>query len=260
MEKWAKLFLSLLPQKALSKFVGSLSRSKLSRFLIPLFIKKYHINSEEAEKPIDAYVSINDFFTRKLKPGARRSQHEPSSIISPVDGVVSQVGEIHNGTLIQAKGIHYTVEQLLGNSHKDTFENGSYMVVYLSPKDYHRIHSPLSGTITGSQYTPGRLYPVNSIGVNHVQGLFTKNERVTTFLSQGNKQAALVKVGAFIVGSVQTTYTSNIISHGDEIGYFQFGSTIILILDKNMGTLDKILEGTVLQLGDRIGNLSSSSL
>jgi phosphatidylserine decarboxylase len=250
LKRIARYAFALLPHKLISSLAGFFASSFLSRPFIVPFAKHFRINLDEAQKPLNQYPSLNAFFTRLLKDGTRPVFGDENSIVSPVDGTVSQMGKIQNGTLIQAKGIHYSVSDLIGSAHADRFEGGTYMCIYLSPSDYHRIHSPIGGTIYRQERTPGRLYPVNDIGVYHVKGLFTKNERVTTFISQASKHCAVVKVGAFIVGSVQTTIKSGEIAPGGELGYFQFGSTVILLFDKPFGDIPQRSEGEKLLMGE----------
>lgn len=274
-----KTILTLLPQNAISRLVGQAGRSRASRRFIKPYISFFRINTEEIERPLADYPHLTAFFTRKLKQGARPISTHPDAVISPVDGKVAQVGAIHQGTLIQAKHINYTVEQLLGCSQEKAkrFEGGTFLTIYLSPRDYHRIHMPIDGELTHLTYVPGRLFPVNSIGVHHVQGLFTKNERIITYANTPAGEMALIKVGAFIVGSVKVGYgehTTNVkggrmysrdlpdkplYQKGEEVGLFEFGSTVILLFEKDRIVLDKkIVEGTDVKFGEQIGTIHSS--
>lgn len=265
--------ISILPQNAISKAAGKFASSSISRLVIKPFARKFSINVQEAELPLQEYKTLNAFFTRKLKVGARLIDMDKESIVSPVDGTIAQFGNIQNGRIIQAKGIHYSVEELIGKEKSKLFKDGHFMTIYLSPKDYHRIHTPMTGKIEEYEYIPGRLFPVNKLGVQHVNGLFTKNERLTTYLSDKDSQIALVKVGAFIVGSVQLSYEENvhqlhrgepykgigsenlILKKGEEIGLFEFGSTVILLFNKNtMVFTDDLQSGISLKMGQKIGN------
>ncbi|MDN4073283.1 archaetidylserine decarboxylase [Fictibacillus terranigra] len=267
----AKLFISMLPQNGISRIAGSFGRSKMSRWYVKPYAKMYDINVSEIEKPIQDYKHLTEFFSRRLKINARPIEQSPASIISPVDGVVSQMGRIQRGTLIQAKGIDYSVHSLLGEAKKD-FDEGSFITIYLSPKDYHRIHMPLDGEITSSTYIPGRLFPVNDIGVNHVKGLFTKNERLITYADTDAGEVAIVKVGAFIVGSVKVVYSepykrarrkvlktairAEHFKKGSEIGHFEFGSTVILLFQNGQIDIDpSIKPGTAVKMGQKIGKI-----
>ncbi|WP_062232009.1 archaetidylserine decarboxylase [Fictibacillus sp. FJAT-27399] len=269
----AKVFISMLPQNGISRIAGSLGRTKMSKWYVKPYAKMYDINLSEIEKPIQDYKHLTEFFSRKLKINARPIDNSADSIISPVDGVVSQFGRIQKGTIIQAKGIDYSVHSLLGEAKED-FEEGSFVTIYLSPKDYHRIHMPLDGKITSSTYIPGRLFPVNDIGLNHVKGLFTKNERLVTYADTKAGEIAIVKVGAFIVGSVQVAYSepykrarkkvlktehpSERYKKGEEIGHFEFGSTVILIFQNGKMELDpSVKAGSTVKMGQRIGKIKA---
>jgi phosphatidylserine decarboxylase len=198
-------------------------------------------------------------------------------VVSPVDGKVSQYGRIENGNLIQAKGVLYTAEELLGGDKERArrYDGGTFLTVYLSPTDYHRIHTPLAGTVTAYTYVPGTLFPVNPFGVRAVQGLFAKNERLITYFDTQAGEVALVKVGATIVGSVKVEYDemagTNIrggrlesktlangphYEKGDEVGRFEFGSTIILLFEPGRVELSSELHPeAVVRLGQRIGRI-----
>lgn len=266
----AKMIFGFLPQKLISKMIGSFARSKMSKFLIKPYSAIYKINLDEIEKPIDEYFSMTEFFTRKLKSGTRNIEKGERFILSPVDGTVSQFGEINNGSIIQAKGIDYTVNELIGDPvQSKRFSNGSFLTIYLSPSDYHRIHMPINGVLSGYSYIPGKLFPVNSIGVEGVDGLFTKNERLITFFDTEIKGISVVKVGAFIVGSVKVSYEHNIpyssgkcyheriengplFKKGDDLGLFEFGSTVILLFEEKLNFSNDIAIGCKIKMGSLI--------
>jgi phosphatidylserine decarboxylase len=273
-----KTVITLLPQNAISRLIGRAGRSKVSKRFIKPYISIFNINTDEIEQPLSSYPHLTAFFTRNLKAGARPICSLSDALVSPVDGKVAQFGPIRRGTLIQAKNIEYTVEQLLGcpKENAEKFEGGTFLTIYLSPRDYHRIHMPLDGELTHFTYIPGRLFPVNAIGVHHVPGLFTKNERLITYARTPAGEMAIVKVGAFIVGSVKVGYgehTTNVkkgkmysldlpemprYRKGEEIGLFEFGSTVILLFEKDRILLDEhIQEGTYLKYGGRIGTVLS---
>jgi phosphatidylserine decarboxylase len=268
-QRVAKLFLTLLPQNKISSIVGMAGRSTISKRYVKQYAKHYKINLSEIEKPIHEYAHLTEFFTRKLKVDARPICGEDYEAVSPVDGLVTQMGRIENGTIIQAKGISYSVQQLLAEEGETGFENGRFITIYLSPKDYHRIHMPIEANVISSTYIPGRLFPVNDIGVNHVKGLFTKNERVVTVADSEYGKLAIVKVGAFIVGSVKVNYENKIrqmkeimksslspipYKKGDEVGYFEFGSTVILLFqDADFSFADTLKVGNPVQMGEVIG-------
>jgi phosphatidylserine decarboxylase len=246
-------FIHRLPQNAMSRTMGKITASRFSRLAIRRYIRHYQIDTDAVEKPIEQYKSLKEFFTRRLKPGARPIAAVQGAIVSPVDGTVSQMGDIQEGTLIQAKGKLYSVAELLGGSEEiaKRFHGGKFITIYLSPRDYHRIHMPVEGVLRTYSYIPGRLYPVNRLGVEQVDRLFARNERLVTFIdSEEAGSVAVVKVGALFVGSVKVTYcraTTNVkrgkqvsepipncplLHKGDELGWFEFGSTVILLFER----------------------------
>jgi phosphatidylserine decarboxylase len=272
------LFLmKLMPTHAISRMVGQIAEGPLSQGIIPFFAKHFGIALDEAEKQVHEYKSLNAFFTRKLKPGMRPIAEEPNLLVSPADGKIAAFGTIKEGKLIQAKDVSYTVWGLLGLSMDEArrYHGGSFITIYLSPRDYHRVHSPVSGHITDYSYLPGTLFPVNAFGVRAVEGLFAKNERLITFIESTAGRVGVVKVGATMVGSVKVRYsetaTTNVrsgnierevlpqpipIEKGEEIGYFRFGSTVVLVFEE--GAIDFVpglKEGRMVQMGEKIAIL-----
>ncbi|MDA8443427.1 MAG: archaetidylserine decarboxylase [Peptococcaceae bacterium] len=268
------LILKILPRKALSRLVGALARSSLSKPLIAVFAKWYTIDVQEAELEFAQYTDLTAFFVRRLRPGLRPIAPGATVLTSPVDGIISESGPIVDGKLIQAKGVFYSVLELLGNDQAaaDTFSDGIFVTIYLSPQDYHRIHVPLDAKIQGASYVPGTLFPVNPFGVRAVQGLFARNERLITYLESVAGVVALVKVGAIIVGSIKVNYaefaTSRSVSKitrwapkqqlsvvkGEEIGHFEFGSTVILLFQHQRVKL-QVVAGERVRCGQAIGRL-----
>lgn len=236
---------------------------------ISWFIKKYQVDLSDAvlENPKN-YRSFNDFFTRKLKQNARPIAN--SSIISPVDGTISQLGTIKKGQIIQAKNHAFSVQNLLANTAKShQFEGGQFATIYLSPKDYHRIHAPFDGVLKSMSYIPGTLFSVNQKSTLNTADLFAKNERVICYFKTDFGEAAVILVGAILVGSIQTTWQGKItppyqktpkhftyqaqkisLKKGEELGNFNMGSTVILLLPPpqklTKQTNDKIKMGEVL--------------
>lgn len=242
-----------VPKRLLSRATGVLMRIPLpwplSRLLLPIFAKIFHIRVDEAEKPIGRYRSFDDFFTRKLKPGLRPIQ---GVHIHPVDGVLSQAGMISAGELLQAKGWTYSLEELIGDRElaKD-YAGGRFATYYLCPADYHRVHVPLKGHLVSARHIPGLLWPVNEWSVNNIRRLFCLNERVVlNFVGESGK-FTLVMVGATNVGHMTITSDPSIITNrwlwhaptdrqyvptlpmnvGDEIGIFHLGSTVICLFE-----------------------------
>jgi phosphatidylserine decarboxylase len=267
-----------IPKKLVSSWVGKIAQKSFSRHFIPLYIKHFQIDLAPIKKPIDQFENLLDFFVREYRPETRPIAMETDLLVSPVDGRVSQVGSIKQGSLFQAKGINYTLEELLGKQQKyiDRFINGSFLTVYLSPRDYHRIHMPLTGKITESTYIPGQLYPVNEWGVKWIPGLFVVNERLITYIQTELGVVALIKVGATNVGSIKVTYDSDVVTNrrgaaslehkvyspphtlkkGEEVGRFEFGSTIILLLEPGFAEWVKDLKpGTTVQMGQPLARI-----
>lgn len=265
---------NLLPKKTISRLVGGFARSVFSKPLVPLFARQYKIDLDQALHGIEDYPSLTAFFTRELKHGLRPVVQAENLLASPVDGVVSQAGTVDAGTLVQAKGVNYTVLELLGQDLEMArrFDNGTFFTIYLSPRDYHRIHSPIRGRVLASAYIPGTLFPVNPFGVRAVKGLFARNERLITYLDSTAGLVALVKVGSTIVGSVKVNYaavTTNLpgakpektvvedgplVAKGDEIGRFEFGSTVIVLFEAKVEP--KVAAGERVLLGQAIAELT----
>ena len=248
----------ILPQHGLSKLMYRLARSRFKpwkNLMINSAVRLYRVDMREAgkEKAAD-YVSFNDFFTRHLKPGARTWHLDEANIISPVDGAISQIGRLAGGALIQAKGRRYRLHQLLAADDKmsERFKDGCYVTLYLSPRDYHRIHMPVSGRLIKSVYVPGRLFAVNNASVRGVDNLFAANERFISLFETGSGLLAQIMVGAIFVGSLQTVWLGQItpaekreltvreykdqtitLKQGQEFGHFNMGSTVILIFEKD---------------------------
>lgn len=270
--------LHFIPKNHLSFLVGRLTRISKPTFLAKLslrvFAKLYAINLDEAEKNILEYRSINELFTRRLKPDARIIE---DGLISPVDGLMSQCGKIEEGDLIQAKGKNYSLKKLLGGDDlADSFTDGYFITIYLAPHNYHRIHSPFDSNIKQYRYIPGRLWPVNSWSVQNIDGLFSVNERLITMLDFNSRSCALVKVGATNVGcislsfdnmqtnqifnsrnQVDKAFTDLQIRKSEELATFEFGSTVILIFEKDSFIPDnKCKAGKEIRFGEKLGEIS----
>jgi phosphatidylserine decarboxylase len=268
------LILSALPKNLLSKFFGSFTYIRLPTFvMVPIlkaFAKMYKINVSEAEMNIKDYKSLNHFFTRALKAGLRIIDSKENAVVSPVDARITSFGNISESTLIQAKGIDYSVKELLGSEKfYPHFVNGKFVTFYLSPQDYHRIHSPFYGKILGYYYAPGKLFPVNDAAVEGIKGLFPKNERLITFLQTEYGKIAVVKVGASNVGKIRVTFDEKLITNkliripkeheyenvnimidkGAELGRFEMGSTVIIVFENNTVDLNPITKDERIQYG-----------
>ncbi len=252
--------LFLLPKHLLSSLIYRLTRitwKPIKDLFISSFIRVYNVDMSVAERSDPTqYEHFNEFFTRSLKAGVRPLDSSINSIVSPVDGAVSQVGKITNNQLLQAKGMTITVENLLGGDRSDAdfFKNGSFINLYLSPKDYHRIHMPIEGTLKKMSYIPGALFSVSPTATTAIDGLFARNERVINLFNTPFGHMSLIMVGAIFVGSMDTVWAGQItpakkrlksVSHfqnkdkpihlckGDEMGRFNMGSTVIILFENS---------------------------
>ncbi|MGE6246489.1 archaetidylserine decarboxylase [Psychrobacter proteolyticus] len=264
----------LVPQQKLSKVAGRLAASRhpyVKRTFIRSFAKAYNISLDEYERQsLNAYESFNDFFTRELKEDARTIDATANGIVSPADGIISQLGQIEDHKLLQAKGRHYDVGQLLADSEDGSyFADGSFATIYLAPSNYHRVHMPFTGTLTKTRYVPGTLFSVNNTTAANVPDLFARNERLVCMFDTKYGKAAVVMVGAMIVAGIETVATGKIartddifesdhdmqFAAGEELGRFYLGSTAIVVLPKaaKADWLDSMQANGVVQMGQLLG-------
>lgn len=268
------------PKHLLSRLTGRLAESQipwLKDRLIQTFIHHYSVDMSIAQEPNPvAYPSFNAFFTRALKAEARPIASGSDILVSPVDGCVSQVGNIHSGALFQAKGHHFSCAELLGaEQHARIFDQGRYITLYLSPKDYHRIHMPVTGRLKEMVYIPGKLFSVNPRSAAKIPQLFARNERVVALFETELGDMAVVLVGAMIVASIETVWAGKvtpaktrqitswryqdqkiILSKGEEMGRFLLGSTVILLFSTERLVWEASLEaGSSMILGQRIARV-----
>jgi len=272
--------MSIVPTLFLSWLMFHLARIEakgFKNFFIGVFQKLYKVDLAEAEfEQIGSYDSFNHFFTRALKPGARKIDPTPNVLTSPVDGVISLTGPIQKHTLLQAKGLDYTLEQLVGNPDAaKLFENGSYCTIYLAPHNYHRIHMPATGRLRQWFYQPGRLLSVNSLSAAKIPKLFVRNERVGAVFDTDFGPIGIVMVGALFVGSIETVWSGRItpphnqkagiyssmspvvLLRGSELGRFNMGSTVILLAGPGMVAWRPYVKAlTPLRVGLGLGVLS----
>ena len=266
------------PKSAFSRLMGALAShawpAPLLRLVIAIYTRFYRIDMGYFEVPPEGFSTFNAFFTRPLKAGARPIDADPGRLVSPVDGTVSAIGAISKGRLIQAKGMDYGLGELLaGAAEPAAYEGGSYVTIYLSPRDYHRIHSPCAASVTGFAYVPGELWTVSPSGMRSVPGLFARNERLLTVLSSGWGEVLLIAVGAMVVGKIKVVYDgveSNIkggtpdsgkpakpcpLDKGAELGRFELGSTVIILFPPDAVVLNPMQPGENLMLGQPIGTI-----
>ncbi|OXL25915.1 archaetidylserine decarboxylase [Psychrobacter sp. DAB_AL32B] len=264
-----------VPQQKISKAAGRLAASRhpwVKRAFIRSFAKAYDVSLDEYERQsLNAYESFNDFFTRELQDDARAIDTTINGIVSPADGMISQLGQINDHKLLQAKGRDYDIGQLLANSADgDYFADGSFATVYLAPSNYHRVHMPFDGTLTKTRYVPGTLFSVNNATAANVPDLFARNERLVCLFDTAYGKAAVVMVGAMIVAGIETVATGKIIrtddiqeadhdmsfKKGDELGRFYLGSTAIVVLPKAANTdwQNTMKHGSTVQMGQLLGS------
>lgn len=274
------------PKHLVSRLVGYLAAARLgviTTSLIKVFIKQFQVDMSEAEKsdPRD-YETFNAFFTRPLKAGIRPVCAEPDAMIFPVDGAISQMGPIAKDQIFQAKGHNYSVTALLGGDQQmaESFIDGDFMTIYLSPKDYHRIHMPMDATLESMVYVPGDLFSVNPLTAENVPGLFARNERVVAIFNTAQGKMAMVLVGATIVASIETVWAGTVtppagrkvrswhyseqnatalqFKKGDEMGRFKLGSTVVMCFEKSAIDFDDFQAGDVTRLGQKCGKVSGT--
>ncbi len=248
----------LIPHHLLSLAMYKLTRSEITWFknlFIRFIVKQYKVNvAEAAQTDLNLFPSFNAFFTRELKSGARSIAEGQQTVVSPVDGVISQLGAIESGQIVQAKGFNYSILSLLAGdvALANEFEQGQFATIYLSPRDYHRIHMPLTGRLRQMSYIPGKLFSVSPRTARTVPDLFARNERVVTVFDTEQGPLVVVLVGAIFVGSMETVWAGQItppygkqiqhwtyddtaaitLNKGEELGRFNMGSTIVMLLPK----------------------------
>ncbi len=247
----------LLPKHWLSRQVARLAESRmiwLKTLLIKRAMHSFDIDLSEADRPkIDEYHSFNDFFTRSLRAGVRPIDPKVDAIVSPADGAISQIGTLDADRILQAKGVHYSAAQLLGDTqHAKNYLNGAFVTVYLSPSNYHRVHIPCEGRLLQTRYIPGELFSVNKLTAQALPGLFSRNERlVCEFASSSIGNFCLIFVGAMLVAGIETVWggvefpgqgsmrSQQFHKHdlyfakGEELARFKFGSTVIMLFQEN---------------------------
>lgn len=274
-----------LPTRLITTLMHRLAQARspwLRRPLIRWFAQRYRINLDEAaEADLDAYASFAEFFARPLKPGLRPMPEVANALASPVDGCISQCGTLHTGRLVQAKGIDYSAAALLGDSCvAEEFRDGSFATIYLSPRDYHRVHMPAGGQLRRWSYVPGRLFSVNPATVRALPGVFTRNERLCAIFDTAYGPLAVILVGALCVGGLETVWSGVVtpphrssggvihyasdkswaLERGAELGRFNFGSTVILLLARGAAAWSAALRpGQTVRLGQPLATLQPLS-
>ncbi len=280
--------LYILPHHLLTRIMRVLTqlrRPLLTASFIKIFVRIFRVDMDEAAEPdACAYRHFDDFFTRALRHDSRPLASDAMTAICPVDGTISQYGRIDQDRLYQAKGIDYTLDALFAGQHAlaNEFTDGQFITLYLSPRDYHRIHLPLNGTLREMRYVPGRLFSVNPHSTQHVTGLFTRNERLITVFDAECGPMAVILVGAMFVSGIETVWNGMVtqgrsgkttahwdysqmeppirLERGQEMGRFHMGSTVILCLPKGRFEFDSELRANAsVRMGQSIGRLVEQS-
>ncbi len=279
MDRLFILFQHLVPQHLLSRFTGALAELEhpiwLKNWVIKRFIAHFKVNMHEAYEPHPThYANFNDFFTRRLKDGVR-PLHE-ADVVCPADGAISQIGDIEGGRVFQAKGQSFSTAELLGGSERAApYEGGKFATIYLSPRDYHRVHMPVSGLLRSTTYIPGDLFSVNKLTAEQVPRLFARNERLVCHFDTKHGPMAMVLVGAMVVAGIETVWSGQEapppkglrhtdftrpprpveLTQGEEMGRFRLGSTVILLFPNDSLDWDKSYEaGSDTRLGERLAS------
>lgn len=271
------LFQHVLPQHALSRLAGALAASEqpwIKDRLIRRFVDAYNVDMSDAARTIDQFASFNDFFTRELKPGTRPLADASEFILSPADGAISQLGTITQGRIFQAKGRDFTAAEILslGPEAAERFEGGAFITIYLSPRDYHRVHMPAGGKLQSTAYVPGELFSVNQQTAEGVDRLFARNERLSCLFDRPDGAFASIMVGAMIVAGIDTVWPHRFCGHardvvredfangaielaaGAEMGRFYLGSTVVLLFEPGrVAWLEDLRAGDTTRMGQAIG-------
>lgn len=273
----------LLPQHLLSRAMGRLGNTRLALIknaFTGWFVRRYGVDMSEAAEPdFRRYATFNDFFTRALQDGARPLCDETGAVLSPADGSISEIGRIETGRLLQAKGKSYSLATLLGGDDEDArlFNGGHFATVYLSPKDYHRVHMPLTGRLSKMVYVPGQLFSVNDTTAQHVPDLFARNERLVCLFDTDAGPMAVILVGAVIVAGIETVWAGQIapppktaqatdyrsplapvtLARGAEMGRFKLGSTAIVLFGEGAVNWEADLaHGSAVRMGQKLGSIT----
>lgn len=250
-----RLLIELTNGKVTSGILKRFAHSRVSRIAVSSFCKAYGINQDEMEKKLEEYPTLHDFFTRSLKKGVRVVDQDAHAATSPVDAVIEDIGRIKPGHIITVKGKNYSIREMVGKEEKlEKYTDGYYMIFYLSPSHYHRIHSPVTGRVI-DQWTLGtKSYPVNKYGLKYGKSALSKNYRIITEVEHEHGTLSIVKVGAMFVNSIEVIHEGDQLDRGEEMAYFSFGSTVVLLFEKNSFTpLSTIKTPFDIKVGERIG-------
>ena len=272
----------LLPKFWLTSIVYRIARIRQSGFkdfLITRFVRLYGVDTSDTKMRVpDQFLTFNEFFTRELADGARPIDSDARITTSPADGTVSQAGQLRGNALLQAKGIEYSLDDLLATDIDDAraYIDGSFATIYLAPYNYHRVHAPIAGTLVSASYVPGDLFSVNAATAETIRGLFRRNERLILRFRSAHGPVAVIFIGALNVGSISTPWSGVIrprysgvvetfdlggesvdVNKGDLLGWFNMGSTVVLLLPKGACNWHENLSaGSIVRVGEAIGTLT----
>ncbi|MCB1704424.1 MAG: phosphatidylserine decarboxylase [Halioglobus sp.] len=280
MDRLFIFFQHIVPQHLLSRCTGFLAALRqpewLKNWVIQRFIQHFNVDMSEAQEPDHTrYACFNEFFTRPLREGARPLAD--ADILCPADGAISQSGDIANGLLFQAKGRYFSAADLLGGDEARAaqFQGGQFATIYLSPKDYHRVHMPVAGRLAGTCYIPGQLFSVNAVTAENVDRLFARNERLVCYFDTEHGPMAMILVGAMVVAGIETVWSGQVapppkcpvsvdyqqlpqpvtLGKGDEMGRFMLGSTVILLFPQGVMRFDeRYIAGAATRMGEALGS------
>ncbi len=274
-------WLFFIPHHLFSRFTYIITRTQhpLTKYLINLYISLFKINLKECEREsVDDYDTFCDFFTRKLKDGIHKIDKNENSVVSSCDGSILEYGKIKNNSILQVKGKYILVKDLLGNNDEleEIYKDGSFVTIYLSPKDYHRVHMPMKGKLSKTTYVPGRLYSVAVHAVNAIKNLYSKNERLVCNFKNNEIYFTVVFVAAINVSSIETVWTGEVsppapkkiiksnfekrkinLDKGVELGMFKSGSTVVLLFNDKVKLSASLKKGKSVRVGNKIGEIIS---
>lgn len=279
---WLQYLLPRYSLTAIIYWVARIRNERVKNFLIRRFVALYDVNTDEIKGELpDDFETFNAFFVRELKDDARPIDLETASVVSPVDGKVSACGALQAGRILQAKGLDYSLQDLLSTDIEEAaaYTDGLFVTIYLAPYNYHRVHAPVAGELVAARYVPGDLFSVNEATVSRVNGLFRRNERLILHFATAQGPAVVILVGALNVGSISTPWSGEIrprkagvvdvldisthpglVKKGDLLGWFNMGSTVILLLPNGTCDWDHALQsGRTLRMGETIGSLTDTT-
>lgn len=257
-QQFYRIIIRVLNGPVISKILKNFACSNFSKpFIIP-YAKIYKINLEESLEDMKSYRNLHAFFTRNLKDSARPIDMGMNTVVSPVDGILEDIGNIEINNEIMVKNKSYSIIEMLGHEERALrYADGTYLILYLSPSHYHRIHSPLTVQVVDTYELGGRSFPVNRLGIKYGDATLAKNYRIVSELIHDNKRLAMVKVGAMFINSIQRVNNHREWKKGEEVAYFSFGSTVVLLFEKNTFTKDSILsKGDEVKMGSVLGKMN----